>query len=243
MRQLFEGLKSDDLKDLIKSTFEIDSYKSKMGDDEHTVVICFEVTGKEPAADLVKFIETGYDYVLDADVSDTEDKEGIFRVFVELERCNKIAHQIHEIMYGLDNLTGNNDWRFRYYKDFKSLPLKELDSIVPKSVADYNSKVEAVFENDLRFFFRKSPLDYIERSDKILTFKRSYNNPIKMEIVEQGTRTDILNNLAGTIRIDETSTSETMWLTKYFGDYNITKYDENFVFENDNNVIVFKLIK
>jgi hypothetical protein len=64
-----------------------------------------------------------------------------------------------------------------------------------------------------------------------------------MEIIEQGTRTDILNNLAGTIRIDETSTSETMWLTKYFGDYNITKYDEHFVFENDNNVIVFKLIK
>jgi hypothetical protein len=64
-----------------------------------------------------------------------------------------------------------------------------------------------------------------------------------MELVNYGTRTDILNNLAGTIRIDETSTSETMWLTKYFGDYNITKYGDDFVFENDNSVLVLKLTK
>ena len=243
MRHLCEGLKSEDLKDLVKSTFEVDSYKSKTGDDADTVVLCFEVTGKQPATDLVNFIETGYDYISDADVSDVESSDNVFRVFVELERVDKIADQINDIIYGMNSLTGNSDWRFRYYKDFKSLPLKELESVIPKSADAYKSKVEAVFESDLRFFFRKSPLDFIEREDKVLTFKRSYNNPIKMEIIEQGTRTDILNNLAGTIRIDETSTSETMWLTKYFGDYNITKYDEHFVFENDNNVIVFKLIK
>jgi hypothetical protein len=64
-----------------------------------------------------------------------------------------------------------------------------------------------------------------------------------MELLNYVTRTDILNNLAGTIRIDETSTSETMWLTKYFGDYNITKYGDDFVFENDNSVLVLKLTK
>jgi hypothetical protein len=63
-----------------------------------------------------------------------------------------------------------------------------------------------------------------------------------MELKEHGTRTDILSNLKGTIRIDENSTSEAIWLTKYFGNYNITKYDDLFVFENDNNVLVFKLI-
>ena len=64
-----------------------------------------------------------------------------------------------------------------------------------------------------------------------------------MKMVEHGTRTNILNNLAGTIRVDESAMSETMWLTKYFGNYNITKYGDNFVFENENIAFVLKLLK
>ena len=58
--QLYEGLKSEDLKDLIKNIFEVDSYKSKMGEDENVVVLTFEVTGHQAALDLVDFIEKGY---------------------------------------------------------------------------------------------------------------------------------------------------------------------------------------
>ena len=64
-----------------------------------------------------------------------------------------------------------------------------------------------------------------------------------MKMLEYGTRTGILNNLAGNIRVDESSMSETMWLTKYFGNYNITKYGDHFVFENENSVMVLDLLK
>ena len=243
MHQLNEGLKPKDLKDLVKPVFEIDTFRSKMGEDENVIVLSFEVLGEQPARDMVNFIEKGYDFVLDADVSSGEVDKNTFKVFVELERDRKSVSQIDDLLYGLDQLCEIGDWRFRYYRDPKSQPIDELSKIVPTTPESYRQRMDGVFENDMRFFFRKSPLDFIDLEENVMTIKRSFNSPVKMELINYGTRTEILNNLAGTIRMDETSTSETMWLTKYFGDYNITKYGDHFVFENDNNVLVLKLTK
>lgn len=240
--QLSEGLKTKDLNDLVKPVFEVDAYKSKMGDDENVVVLSFEVTGHQAALDLVDFVEKGYNFVLDADTSNGEDDDGNYKVFVEIERGRKIGEQINELMYGVTELTGHRDWKFRYYKDYHSQPLREIGNI-PSSAEDYQKKMEGIFESEMRFFFRKTPLDYLFVENDIMTFKRPFANPIKMKMVEHGTRTSVLNNLAGTIRVDESSMSETMWLTKYFGNYNITKYGDNFVFENENTVLVLNLLK
>ena len=239
---LCEGLKSEDLKDLVKSVFEVDSYKSKMGEDENVVVLAFEVTGHQPAIDFADFIEKGYDFVLDADVSQGEDENGRYKVFVEIERSRKIGRQISEMMYGLSELTGCEDWKFRYYKDFRSKPLHEIGNI-PSSSEDYQAQMGEIFESEMRHFFRRSRFDYLTAEGNTITFKRPFANPVKLKMLEYGTRTDILNNLAGKIRVDESSMSETMWLTKYFGNYNITKYGDHFVFENENTVMVFELLK
>lgn len=240
--QLHEGLKSQDLKDLVKPVFEVDSYKSKMGEDDSVVVLAFEVTGRQPALDFVDFIEKGYDFVLDADVSQGEDENGAYKVFVEIERSRKISRQVSEMMYGLSELTGCEDWKFRYYKDYHSKPLHEIGNI-PSSADDYKARMEGIFESEMRHFFRRSRFDYLTAEGDIITFKRPFANPVKMRMLEYGTRTNILNNLAGNIRVDESSMSETMWLTKYFGNYNITKYGDHFVFENENSVMVFDLLK
>jgi hypothetical protein len=243
MRQLCEGLSPNDLEDLIKPVFDVDTYKSMTGDDDHVVVISFEVIGNDPAKDLVNFIEQGYKFVVDSDVSSGETDEGVFRVFVELERGRKTVLEIEEILYGLTQLSAVKEWRFRYYKDRQSHPIDELKKMLPTTPETYRAKMDESFENDIRFFFRKSPMDYMMLENNLLTFKRIFNSPLKMEILDYGTRLSMLTNLEGTIRIDETSTSETMWLTKYFGNYNITKYDDFFVFENDNTVFKFKLIR
>lgn len=242
MQQLCEGLKRNDLNDRIGPVFEVDAYKSKMGEDQDVVVLSFEVTGHQAALDLVDFVEKGYDFVLDADVSSGEDPSGKYKVFVEIERGRKLGEELNEIVYGLSELAGHTDWRFRYYKDFKSLPITEI-GIIPTTPEDYQKKMEGIFESEMRFFFRKTPLDYMTVENDVITFKRPYANPVKLKMLEHGTRTDILNNLAGTIRVDEGAMSETMWLTKYFGNYNITKYGDNFVFENENTAFVLKLIK
>ena len=49
--------------------FEVDSYTSKMGEDKDIVVVSFTMKDKAPADDLVKFLESGYSFILDADVS------------------------------------------------------------------------------------------------------------------------------------------------------------------------------
>ena len=64
-----DSLKSGDLRDLVSHIFEVDCYKSKMGEDKDVVVLSFTVESRSPAEDLVSFIEKGYQFVLDADLN------------------------------------------------------------------------------------------------------------------------------------------------------------------------------
>lgn len=146
MLQLNENLEASDLKRLVHNELHIDEYKSKMGDDADVCVISFKVAGKEPSADLVSFIEKGYDFVLDADVSSGEKDGGDYLVFVELERSPKLPAQIMIIMNDLMNLTTQktSEWRVRYYKSLKDYELSEeqLASVIVLTPEKYNRKYD-----------------------------------------------------------------------------------------------------
>ena len=86
MHKFNEGLLAGDLKMLVDNIFEVDSYSSKMGEDKDIVVLAFTVGSQKPADDLVEFMESGYDFVLDADASPGELSDGKYKVFVEIER-------------------------------------------------------------------------------------------------------------------------------------------------------------
>ena len=143
-RLLRENLEQGDLKRLIHNELHIDQYKSKMGTDEDVCVISFKVSGKEPSADLVGFIEKGYDFVLDADVSSGEKEDGDYLVFVELKRSEKLPAQIMEIMDDLMNLTEQKieDWRVGYYKSATDNELSEesLVDLIPTTPEAYDAK-------------------------------------------------------------------------------------------------------
>ena len=144
MQQLNENLERGDLKRLIHPELHIDEYKSKMGDDADVSVISFKVGGKEPSTDLVSFIEKGYDFVLDADVSSGEKEGGDYLVFVELERSKELPKEIMMILNDLMNLTEQNieDWRVRYFKSVTDYELTEpvLASIIPLDSDSYKKK-------------------------------------------------------------------------------------------------------
>lgn len=123
---LFEGIEHGDLKRLIDPTVSIDKFRSKMGEDKDIIVLCFTVLGKEPATDLVNFIEKSYDWVLDADLSSSsEEHSGNYTVFVELARERKAIFAIYNMITDLLNLTGQtlDDWTFTYYKSKKQYPV------------------------------------------------------------------------------------------------------------------------
>jgi hypothetical protein len=144
MTRLFEGLEAGDLKRLVHSELHVDEFKSKLGDDQDVVVVSFKVSGKEPAQDLVNFIEKGYEWVIDADVSSGEMDDGDYIVFIECDRDRQIAQRIFEMLTDIMNATEHTakDWRVRYHSDRTDheLSVESLRSLIPSTPEEYNKR-------------------------------------------------------------------------------------------------------
>lgn len=136
-----EGLEANDLKRLIRPELHIDEYKSKMGKDEDVIVLSFKVTGREPAEDLVNFIEKGYSWVLDADVSSGEMDDGDFLVFVECDREPAVAENTVAMMQDIMNLTDQKigDWTIQLRSNPSKLKLTadNIKNNVPLTSSSY----------------------------------------------------------------------------------------------------------
>jgi hypothetical protein len=141
MHKLNEGLEPLDLKRLLKPLLHIDRYKSKLGEDDDIIVLDFTIRGLEPGKELANFIEKGYDWVLDADVSSGEISTNNYLVFVELERRIEVPSNILRLIEEIENLTDQKiaDWKFQYGKDDKIYPitLKNLVEKIPLSPHEY----------------------------------------------------------------------------------------------------------
>lgn len=143
---LVENLEVGDLKRLVHNELHIDEYKSKMGDDADVCVLSFKVAGKEPSSDLVNFLEKGYDFILDADVSSGEKEGGDYLVFVELDRTPEVPTQIMRLLDDITNLIEITpaEWRFVYRKSDKEHDLTEelLAKIIPSTPEEYNKRFQ-----------------------------------------------------------------------------------------------------
>ena len=130
-----------DLKDSIDNKIHIDEYKAKMGDDDEILVLSFISKYKDQAIDLVNFLEKGYDWILDADVSSGELEDGSYVIFVEALRQPSLANKIIKLLSDLKNLTdlSPDGYEFRYHKDVKYSPLntETLNAKVPFTPRKY----------------------------------------------------------------------------------------------------------
>jgi hypothetical protein len=117
-------------------------------------VISFKISGKEASADMVSFIEKGYDFVLDADVSSGEKEGGDYLVFVELARSKELPEQIVDIMEDVMNLTEQDlaDWRVRYHKSSRDhdLTVESLREIIPLTTEAYSRKYDKDQESNYK---------------------------------------------------------------------------------------------
>ena len=232
------GLRQSDLKHCIESTIEIDSYKSKMGEDKDIVVLSFAVKGENPADDLVKFVESGYDFVLDADKTSGEQADGKFRVFVELERNKKIPNNILEIIDGVKKLSEISDFRFRYYKNFKSSAVDEtnLSEQVPLDAESYEIKINETQLENYKNFFQNSYVDEIVMNESRITFFKKYAQPMSFDFETFGNTEDIHKQI--TESFDVNKMPEVMFLSKFIGDFNIQIYGDKYLFETSNKSVV-----
>lgn len=234
------GLRQGDLENLLDNVFEIDSFASKMGEDKNIITLSFSVAHKEPADDLVKFLEGGYPFILDADVTAGEQADGSYKVFVELERNKNSNEYIMEIMDGISSLSNMDKWRFRYYKSFKghNLSLQSLEEVVPSNPDDYGITMQESNLNNYKNFFNKSYVDEIFMEANNITLNKSYAQPLHFEFIDFGKTNKIINSIKESFNTQDFA--EIIFLSKYIGDYNITKYGDKLMFENADSALVLK---
>jgi len=240
-----ESLHAKDLKDLVKKVFEIDSYKSKVGEDHDICVLSFTVDHADPAKDLENFFEMGYSFILDADCTSGETDDGKYIVFVEIERSKHLADQIFELVEGVKKVTGLDDMRFRYFKNFKSEPatLENLKAAVPKDKNAYKIATEEQPLNNFSNFFSKSYADSINVMEDTISFKRPFSGTVTFKIVNSSNKQAIYESVKGPIMLESKDMAEVMFLTKIIGNYNITKIGNTFIFENNGWAVALERIQ
>jgi len=149
--QLREGLESGDLSKLIDPIVTIDEYKSKIGTDDEIVVLKFTVKGRNPALDLVSFIEKSYDWVLDADASSGELNDGTYAVFVEVDRDPGMIEKFVQMFKDIGYLTNENiqTWQLEYSKPYRrsKVDVEELKNLIPLTPENYRQLKNKENEN------------------------------------------------------------------------------------------------
>jgi hypothetical protein len=242
MFNLTEGLKRNELKDMVSDVFTVDRYTSKMGEDRDILVLAFRVKEKYPAQDLMEFLEKGYTYILDADMSTGEENDGQYQVFVEIERTKDAAKHLKNLLNGVSQLTDCNNWRFRYQKSKNSVEFNEqtIKEHVPLTPEEYDQKITDIKQNDIQEFFDQGTVDVALESNNDLTFSKTYSGDVAAKFISIGDYDDVKETLPGALSLDESSQSQVLFLNKYLGNYDINKVGDQFLIRNGDRAIVIE---
>ena len=228
-----EGLKAGDLEGSVSKRFSVDQFKSKMGEDRNIMVLAFSVDGMAPAKDLERFAETGYKEVLDADATPGTLADGKHRVFVEFARVETVDQSIRKFLDDLKKLTAIDTFEFTYHK--RTVPFeasaKNLADILPRTPEAYSQKINSLKLGEVQTFFDKFQMMEFKLDNNIVEIKkRGADVPLKFELHAFGTTNMIMNEIKA-FKLDESAMSECLYLTKYFGPYQISKTTEDrFIF-------------
>ena len=230
-----EGLKAGDLDGVVSKRFSVDQFKSKMGEDRNIMVLAFTVDGMAPAKDLERFAETGYKEVLDADATPGTLEDGKHRVFVEFARVEAVDQHVRKFLDDLSKLTNIETFEFTYHK--RTVPFeasaKNLADVLPRTPEAYSQKINALKLGEVQTFFDRFQMMEFKLDNNVVTIKKQNADKLKFELHAFGSTNMIMNEVKA-FRLDESAISECIYLTKYFGPYQITKTTEDrFIFSKD----------
>ena len=144
-----EGLDYHDLEGQLLPEITVDEYAAHMGKDSEIITLAFTIKNKQAGDDLCDWFERGYDFVLDAQVSEGEVSPGKYLVFVEMNRRSSVPARIIELLEDLKTLTDMklSDWTI-IVDDEKYEPTEEvLKQVIVLS--PHNYRVEEEREEDL----------------------------------------------------------------------------------------------
>jgi len=230
-----EGLKAGDLEGVVSKRFSVDQFKSKMGEDRNIMVLAFSVDSQAAAKDLERFAETGYKEVLDADATPGSLEDGKHRVFIEFARVEAVDQHIRRFLDDLSKLTNIETFEFTYHK--RTVPFeasaKNLADVLPRTPEAYNQKINQLKLGEIKDFFDKFQMMEFKLDNNVVSIKKHNADKLKFELHAFGSTNMIMNEVKA-FRLDESAMSECLFLTKYFGPYQITKTTEDrFIFSKN----------
>jgi hypothetical protein len=142
------GAKVGDLHRLVSNKVHIDEYSSKLGPGHDVVTVSFKIKQKLPAQDLVAYLENGYDWVLDADISTGEIVDGEYLVFLEIPRRKNLFERLQELFSDLRYLTGIKPEQIicKWYKEpnYWKFNKDNFKKFVPDTPVKYNVYIENI---------------------------------------------------------------------------------------------------
>jgi hypothetical protein len=141
---LNEGLDYHDLEGIVIPRVTVDEYAAQMGKDSEIVTIAFIVKNKQAGEDLSDWFERGYDFVLDAQVSDGELSSGTYLVFVEMNRRTTVPERIITLLDDLETLTDIplKDWTVIVDDEEYEPDAEVLEQVITISPHKYREEVE-----------------------------------------------------------------------------------------------------
>lgn len=141
---LNEGLDYHDLEGIVIPRVTVDEYAAQMGKDSEIVTIAFIVKNKQAGEDLSDWFERGYDFVLDAQVSDGELSSGKYLVFVEMNRRTTVPERIITLLDDLETLTDIplKDWTVIVDDEEYEPDAEILKQVITISPHQYREEVE-----------------------------------------------------------------------------------------------------
>ena len=148
--------------------------------------------------------------------------------------------QIIEILDGIKKLTNMPELRFRYYKNFKSIPADEsnINEQVPLDSGAYDIKKNETTMENYKNFFSDSYVDEVFMEGDNVHMHKKYGDNLVFKFIDMGWKKEVLENIKESIQIE--AFPEIIFLSKYVGDYNITKFGDKLVFENKGHCVVLK---
>lgn len=150
--KLNENFNYRDLEGQVISTVSVDEYSAKIGSDDEIMTLAFIVRGEQASKDLTDWFERGYDWVLDAQVSDSEYVSGKYLVFVELPRRTTSPARIVELLDDLETLTGItlDQWKVVFDNTDYPADVQKLKAVMELSPQMYREAHNDTELNEMR---------------------------------------------------------------------------------------------
>jgi len=118
--------------------------------------------------------------------------------------------------------------------------METLQEMVPTDPDQYGINRQENQLNNYKEFFNRGYLESVEMADDILKIKKKYADPISFKFVDFNRKENVIKNVTENFNVD--SYPEILFLTKYLGDYYISKYGEDLLLENNDKILVVRRI-